>query len=271
MEMNARELSRLLELNKKKAELEFQRSVLGMKPDSDLSRVSSSVAELSAKARSAGIEVVYPEQKRLDELAKEVDEFPTDALREGLKIKDGKAYQVLKDRGMIIKRNFQNRSEIAKLLILASKMGNEEKGSLLGVIASGALAERLTASSIPEEERKRLARVLRRCGILCQVDGEGLEPVLEGVVEKELILEMSNRSVWVTEEAKPVLEANLKRIGALNAKIQLKNAERQVKLFSQAEEDDFATMQMEYLDLLKQQDGILKDYLEEDKISAKQG
>jgi len=243
--------------------------VLGGRPDGDLARVSASASELFEKALASGIELVAPNQRRLDELAKAVSEFPPDALREGMKVRDGRAYQTLKDRGMIVKQNFENRFEIAKLSILAAKMEAGERKALLGVVTSGALAQTIKAASLSEDERKRLARILRRCGILCAASEDSIAPAMDAFPEREFRLEMSNRPVWVSEGSKPVLEENLRRIQALNAKIQLKNAERQVKIFSQTEEDDFATLQREYLDLLKQQDDILKDYAEEEKLSAK--
>ena len=50
MAMTVRELARLMELNKRKAELVFQKSVLGSELDRDIARVASSAAELGLSA-----------------------------------------------------------------------------------------------------------------------------------------------------------------------------------------------------------------------------
>ncbi len=267
MEISARDLARLIELKKKKAELEFQKSVLGAHVEGELAAVSSSASELDAKARAAGVELVFPDQAGLDALGTALASFPPDALREGLKVRDGKAFQTLKERGMIVKRKFGDRFEIAKASVLMARMEAQERSTLAGAVASGAVNAPLSISSLPEEDRRRLARFLRRCGIRCVIAGAELRPCDEAV-EREVRLELQNRSVWVSETSKPHLEDNIRRMTDLNARIQLKNALRQVSRFSDDEEKDFAALQKEYLDLLKRQDELLKDYQDEDKLAA---
>ncbi|MCI0503735.1 hypothetical protein L0Y65_03420 [Candidatus Micrarchaeota archaeon] len=270
MVLTARDLARLIELNKKKAELQFQASVLGVTPDGELRRVSVNAEELSERAKAAGIRLVFPNQDRLDELASALEEFPPDAIRAGIKVRDGKAYQTLKDRGMIVKKNFENRAEIAKLLIIIARMSEEERNEALRAIAAGALDKPLSATSIDECTRAKLARFLRRCGIMCALSGSGLLPSGEGLEgDKEIRIEMQNRCVWVAESARGRLEENLKKMQNLNARIQLKNAERQIKVFSEEEENVFATLQKEYLDLLKEQDEVLREFNEEDGLASR--
>ena len=268
MAITVRELARLMELNKRKAELEFQKTVIGGNFETDIARIASSAQELSNKAKSSGVELVLPGQKRLDELAEALKGFSTESIREGIKIRDGQAFQTLKDRGMIVKRNFENRFEIAKLTILAAKMQEADKTALRGLISAGALASPLPLN-ILEGDRKKLAKILSRCGIECVPGESGLEPAMDKEREKETKLEVSNRPVWINEESRPQLEENLKKMQTLNAQIQLKNAERQLREFSEEEEDTFATLQAEYLSLLKEQDELLKDYIAEENITIR--
>jgi uncharacterized membrane protein YgaE (UPF0421/DUF939 family) len=114
----------------------------------------------------------------------------------------------------------------------------------------------------------RLARFLRRCGIVCRAEGKDIRPA-EEPDELEIRMEISNRLVWVSEAAKWQLEENLKRINDLNSHIQLKNAERQIKRFSDAEEEQFADLQRRYLELLKQQDELLREFNEEERLAVK--
>lgn len=243
--------------------------VLGAKPDVELRRVTAHAEELSDKAKSAGVRLIYPNQTKLDEYAEALEAFPVDAIREGMKIRDGRAYQTLKERGMIVKGNFENRSEIAKLLILIAGMPRDEKAALEAVVAAGAIEAPINLASMDEQAGKRLARFMRRCGISCIVSGQTLAPAPDDGVEKEARVELPNRWVWVSEGSKALLEENLRKMQSLNAKIQLKNAERQIKVFSEEEEGVFATLQREYLGLLKEQDELLKEFNEEDALSAK--
>ncbi len=243
--------------------------ILGAKPDVELRRVVSNADELADKARAAGVSLIFPNQTKLDEYAEALEAFPPDAIREGLKIRDGKAYQALKERGMIVKKNFENRSEIAKLLILVAGMAKEERGAAESAIASGAVETPISVASLGEQSGKRLARFMRRCGIACAASDILLNPAPDGGGEKEARVEMPNRWVWVSEGSKALLEENLRKMQHLNARIQLKNAERQIKTFSDEEEGVFATLQSEYLALLKEQDELLKEFNEEDLLAAK--
>ena len=51
----------------------------------------------------------------------------------------------------------------------------------------------------------------------------------------------------------------------VNSLIQLRNAERQIKVFDSREEDEFSALQRQYLELLKEQDELLREYNEEEK------
>src|SRR5512143_571646 len=261
MEITAKDLSRLIELSKKKAELEFKKTVFG-EDDSSLKHITSNQAELAARVKAASIELAIPNQGKLDELGKQLESFPPDAIREGLKVRDGKAYNVLRERGLIVKRNHENRLEIAKLSIAVAKASREERDALLAVIRSGSLGAGIALGSLDQKSVEAMARFMRRFGLPCVASGQSLSPSPEAG-EKEIRLDFSNRTVWVKEEAKPLLEDNLKRMHTINATIQLRNAERQIKSFSDDEESRFAVLQKEYLDLLKQQDEILREFNEE--------
>jgi hypothetical protein len=267
MEMTAKELARLIELNKKKAELEFRKSVMGSDTDSEMRSVAANAAEIASKARAAGAEIFFPSQERLEALAKELETFSPESIREGLKIRDGKAYSVLHERGMIVKKNYENRSEIAKLSIMVSRLPPGEKAPVSEAIMKGAVPGEIAVPSIGEGGAARLARFLRRCGIGCSARGTFIVEET-GQQEKEAKVEVQNRLIWIGEEQRPKLEENLKKIYDINSRIQLKNAVRQIKVFSEEEEKDFADLQREYLALLKQQDELLREFNEEEKLSV---
>jgi len=80
---------------------------------------------------------------------------------------------------------------------------------------------------------------------------------------------MRSRNVWVSREIKEKLDSNMKRIEEINPEIQLRNAQRHIKVFNEEEEKLFASLQEEYLKLLKEQDELLSDFNEEEKLSVK--
>ncbi|MFH1785704.1 MAG: hypothetical protein ABH842_04715 [Candidatus Micrarchaeota archaeon] len=266
MELTARDIGRLIELSKKKAELEFKKNIY-CDDSHELKSVEANWAKLMAKAKSCNIELIYPHQRKLDALAKVLSGFTKEEIKDSIKTKEGKAYDILQERGVIVKTNYENRFEIAKLCLIAAKMNTEERKAVLDVIAAGCLAKPLKVESITETDKKKLVQIMKRCGLGLADFEKDYMPTQ--TVENEVKVEISNRTVWINPKALIEIQENLKRISEINAKIQLKNAERQIRIFGDEEEGHFSTLQKDYLGLLKQQDELLKEYWEEEKISVK--
>lgn len=268
MEITARNLARLIELDKKKAELEFQRDILKLQPGRELAQAAASAEGIREMAAAAGIEIIFPNQKKLDELGKVLSNFTPEAIRESIKAKDGPPYQMLMERGAIVKKNFENRLEVAKLSIIMSWMSAAEKKAVANVVALGLLEHPLKIESLNEEKLNKLALFMRRCGIKCKLVGNELRPAAEEE-SNEVQMQVASRSVWIKKDAKAELEENLRKMRDISAHIQLKNAERQIKVFSREEEEHFAALQREYLNLLKQQDELLKEFNAEERLTIK--
>jgi len=256
-----------MELNKRKAEFEFKKSVFGSDHDKELEAVRSGAAELAGRARAAGIETIQPCQSKLDELARLLDGFSPQEIKDSIKARSGRPYELLHERGVIVKSNHDNRLETAKIWLLAARMKPDDRKRLLDTLAAGAVASQLAFECLDDASVKRLSRFMQRCGIQCSASGKSLDPGQE-TQQKEVRVEVSNRNVWVSETVVPQLRDNLAKIYTLNSKIQLKNAERQIKDFNDEEEQDFAALQRQYLDLLKQQDELLRESKDEESITV---
>jgi hypothetical protein len=85
----------------------------------------------------------------------------------------------------------------------------------------------------------------------------------------EKIVDVSGNRIWVSNDLKPKFDENVVLMQQVNVKIQLKNAERQIRQFGEAEEKEFDELQKKYLELIKQKDEILKNYEEESNLSVK--
>jgi hypothetical protein len=260
MSVNARELGRLIELNKERAELEFHKSILGVECEAELKSLNSSIAEIEGKARKADVDLVIPQAKKVDDLSRRLEDFSSDQITEALKSRSGEAYEILRERGAIAKKNHENRLEIGKLSLLLARAPNEVKEKIKEAVLTGAANGSLPLDSLDEGARRKLIRFMRRCGIETDVPPEP--------EEKEVRIELRSRSVWVNESEKEKLEGNMRRMEEITPSIHLKNAQRHVKVFSEDEEQEFASLQREYLDLLKEQDELLREFNEEEK-SAK--
>jgi hypothetical protein len=261
MEVTAKELVGLIELNKKRAELEFKRTVLGAKCDADIAAVRKDIESLGAKI--GGMNVILPNQRKLDDLGKVLASYGPSEIKEAIKSKSGPAYDALTQRGQIVKANFENKLEIAKLNLEVSRLKDEDRARALDVLRMGAIFGPFALASADEPTIIRIARFLRRCGIPCR--RAGMEIIPGGENDSEVRMQITNRIVWVSEETRKKLEQNMSRTQQISMKVQLRNAERQVLVFDDTQERDFASLQQEYLSLLKEQDELLKEFDAEER------
>lgn len=255
--MEIKEVAGLIELRKRKGTLELKRS-LGAECDKELKSVSEALSKGIAKASSEGIDLVLPNQARIEDLESSLKDIPAQDIKEGLKNKSGDAYSFLSERASLFQSSSNNRFEIAKLMILISRMDEVERANLANAIRDGKIGEPLKVGSLKEEERLKLARFLFRCGIPCFLEDAEIK---EGEPEqKDMPLRIENRTIWVDEETRKLLEENMRKMEVLGSQLQVRNAKRHVMEFSQEEEDKYAAMQAEYLGLLKQKDKLLESY-----------
>ncbi len=263
--MQANEIAKLIELDKRKAGLELKRS-MGVECEAELKSMSSRAEEANSRARRAGIEIAYPKQERLDEIDAMLKALPPEQIKDAITKRDGEEYELLSQKATISRANFENRFEIAKLALVLAKMDDVEKEMVKQAIRAGSFEAPLKIGSLEEKDRKRLSRFMCRCGIGCSVDEAELTP--GEPLEKEIAMHIENEKVWVDRQTSKQLEGNLRRIEELGSALQVSNAKRQIMEFDEEEEKRYTSLQHEYLDLLKKQDELLKDYKEELKILA---
>jgi hypothetical protein len=260
MEIN--EIAKLIDLNKRKAGLEFKKAI-GIKCDDELARVRKEAHVVANIAKTAGIEIIFPNQNRLEDLEKMLEGTSPEQKKEAISSKRGETFDLLSKRAEIAGANYENRYEVAKIAHIISKMDEIEKAKIKEAIVSGTVEEQLKIGSLDEKKRQKLARSLNRCGIKCTVAEAELVPTDPG--ESEISIKIENRKVWVNKDTMEHLENNLKRMEVVGSELQVKNAKRQILEFSEEEETKYSELQQEYLELLKKQDELLHDYHNEIK------
>ncbi len=268
MEITARELEKLIELRKRKAELDFKKNIFSVDNKDELEKIEKSIKTLEESAKAAKVRIIFPNQNTIDELNGKLKQTNAEEIKKAITSENGDAYSTLIQKGEIIKKNYMNRLEIAKLSIVISDLDVIEKQAIVDAVQNGKITGTLSVDSLSEIDRQILVKFLRRCGIECKLS-ENLLGADDCSEENEFSFEIQKKRIWVDKETKEKLENNLKKIEELNAPIQLKNAERHVKVFSEEEETEFNALQHEYLELLKEQDELLKEFDKECEISVK--
>ncbi len=271
--VSSQDVALFLQLSKERAEYAFMQKVMssnGSKAEAiesvqrSLRDTSAKLDAIKAKLDKAGISIVVPNETRIRELTEKISEENHDSFVTAIKEKSGPLYEIIAERGVLLKKNFELRAEIGKLNIFIHKSDASTKKSLREAVASGGFDGTIISKFKDEKAKTKVCRILRRLGISDDKESKSLGDEVE--------INLGGNRVWVSNIVVEDLKKNFESLQGLNVKIQLKNAERQIRSFNEEEEKEFVKIQSEYLTLLKNQDALLKDYHEEsaDKIIISQ-
>jgi len=263
----------LVELNKARAEQSFRLNTLtDAKPEeaeamkSRLAELQNKIERISQTIKKTGAIIAMPNEKEIARLNDSLSSCTAQDMLDAMKKKSGDTYSIMVARGALMKKNFENRENIAKLALLTAGLQKDVKEAIAEAVRAGSFDSPIPLLDSDEKAGNKIAALLGRLGIMAECTGGALVKATNGL---ELAIKLNNRTVWVTPELHDKLNANLAKIREISPKIQLKNAVRQIKQFDDEEEKEFAAIQGEYLQLLKEQDDLLKDFLDEEKIEIR--
>ncbi len=279
MEIVVKNVVELIELNRKRLELELKKSYLEQKEDEtaeqaslSLDETNKSISELSANIDKAGIRFRLLEQEKISDINGKLSTFSPSDQVSALTSKEGEVYDLLKERGLVLKKNFENRENVAKLLMLVSQVTDPKmRSGLTDAIERGSITEAIDVSGCDHSLLDKIVLLLNRVGVSASSsESEEGKMITSSPSEmKEIPFVISNKKVWVAAEAADRLTQNLEKLEKVHPQLQWKNAQRQIKDLSEDEEKEFKDLQHKYLNLLKEQDEILKEFIEEEKLAVK--
>lgn len=267
--MAASEISHLIELNKRKAELEFKKGYLLRKGrsmgDAAIASLEHEIAEMGKQALELESRIMvretvifYPHEKEIAALSSEIAKFMPEEIDRAMENREGEAYGLLEERGKFIKGNFENRKEIAALIEFVNSLPSRIRDETIERVMTGEVGE-LDASTLNEKSREKLFRLLNRSGIRCMM--ESYKIVTEsrkGSFWDERMVELNGARVWVSPEN----EEKARKLGAELAEtsraIQVMNAEREIRKFSAEEQKNFGSMQKRYLEMIRRRDALIE-------------
>ena len=269
------EITQYIELNKKKAELEFKYAIIHEKNKSEnkteiekeLAVIHNKIASIQAKLTENQIPIVMPYQEEIEILTERLKNVNHTMILTALQAKKGAVYELLTLRGTILKNNFEKRTDIAKLLLLMNSFSTNMKTDVYTAIKKGKITGEIGCSE-DESKKKLLMKLFWRIGIVSYVDGNSItaQKTEHNQEEEMQIVLQDNKKVWITQSKQTILYEVEEKLKRISAKIQLKNAERQVKVFDESEEKEFSDIQNEYLRLLKDRDAVLNEFYNEEVV-----
>ncbi len=265
------EVIRYIEVKNNISSLEFKKRCFSSdddKLDRELSVLDAELRVLESKLAAAEIEVAFPFEEDIDKISGIICSFPPEAIKEALKKRVSILFEVIQARAALIKENQLNRDNIAKLAILISKLDRTTNEKILSVVRLGKVTQKISLRTTEQYSSKHLSTLFSRLKISATISDDSISPS-KGDSEpvSQVPVKLKDRFVWVSNTISEKLRLNIQKIQEINPKIQLKNAERQIRVFDDQEEKDFQQMQMDYLSLLKEQDDLLKDFYDEERIT----
>jgi len=224
--------------------------------------------------KKAGITFCYIYQERISDLDSKLSTFSLSEQITAIKTKNGPVYELLKERGALLKKNYEERENLAKLLILMSKVKDPDvKYKLNEALKKGEIKEIIHLKGqnkeFDRELYEKIAAIFNRLGISASISADGEILSSRPPVKGEVPFVIANKKVWVSAEAADKLIVNISNIEKLSPHLQWKNAQKQIMELSENEEKEFAELQKKYLALLKEQDEILKSFKEEESLIVK--
>ncbi len=241
-----------LVLKKKLAEINFKNEYLKLKNEKtmDTKEIINKIEELE---NEIGYEIVLPYEEKINELDKKIKEFSIKDQIEAIKTKKGQLYELIKEKGNLIKKNLENKDEIEELnKIIHSLTILEIKKELINQIKKGEIDINLEELNIIKIQE--IFNALNKAGIKCKINGKNLGKEGKDFEEEKIVIK--NKTFWLEKEKANEVKRVLEEYEKISVKIQLKNVERQVK--EEENDEEFEKLQKEFLEISKKRDEIIK-------------
>jgi hypothetical protein len=263
--VSPRDIGGLIELRKKVAELRYRRGYALRKGEQEAAKeISGEIPGMEAKMaalvkKTEGIEAYTPFQARIDELGAEIAKQKEEDVDAALRAKGGDLYKILGERGKLLKANVEARNEIGKIVLIGMTVAPEARAKLAEAVKAGKAPDMDAAAFGPNADK--LVAALNRAGLCCRIAEGKIIPSGERWEEEKVTL--NNSHVWIPKQSLDKYMENEVEMEKVGVRLQIKNAEKQVKNFSEEETKEFEGLQSRYLDLMKVRKGITAAYEQE--------
>ncbi len=165
--------------------------------------------------------------------------------------KKGELFDAIRTRLKILKENYDLRNELAKaLLVISSLDSTEMKTEFLNSIKA---KKQMVVKHAEGEKVKKILTIFSRLGLYGECEDTKF------VIQRDI--------VWLSGETADKMMDVLSQLKALEPQLQWKNAQRQIKDFTDEEENEFSDIQRKYLNLLNMRDQLIESYKKEETVS----
>ena len=246
-------------LKKTIIELEIK-SAVSLTPqgiEAQLEKAKAELEKCNEKLKGNKISsLVISQERTINKIGDEIRSFDKKALNEAMRGKTGEEYKSVILLLTLLKRNYENRNEIAKINLLIGKLDKDNATIVKRMLQEWEFEEMKKLNLNDKKLEKLLHTLISRIRISFG----------DPVVIEEVPLNLNERRVWVPKEFADAINQNLDKIRIYSTKIHIFSAEKQSNSLNADKEKEFAQLQEEYLKVLKEQDEILKDFNNEEDL-----
>lgn len=172
-----------------------------------------------------------------------ISDYPLAEKVRAIDLKEGELFQLIKNRLSLLKENLEVKHELAKALLLIAKITDQSaKAEFLNAIKK----KKPIPPSPDNDKYKRLLTIFSRLGLY------------SNSCEQKFVIQRD--VVWLEKDKAEKMNTVLSQLKEIEPQLQWKNAERQIKRFTEEEESEFAEIQKKYLDLINMRDAIINEY-----------
>ncbi len=258
----AKAFEKIIKLNKKIAELNYKLAYMekmgqtNQEISNELDEHKKQREELFDVLKKFNIEFFVPYEEEIKNFNNRLKDFSVEQINLALKKKQGSAWELLKARAAIIKNNLFHAELIGKLAETLLMVSESTRNKIIEAVKNGKVFEDIEVTE--EEAGLKIAKYLYRLGIDAKYENGFI--IGEEFPFKEIGIKIGEKTIYVPESKVEEIAENERKLKAISIKIQVKNAEKQIKNFSNEEDKEFEKLQEEYLKLLKKREEYLEKY-----------
>jgi hypothetical protein len=255
MEINAKAAERIIKLKKNLSNIEYINELRKANNGKEVDGVATKEEydKAIANLQSGGYVFVLPFAKKLNQMS-EIAGADKNALLNGLKSKAGPIWEKIMEKNNLFAFYLNNTLEIALLSNTVNRLPEAERDKMKAAVEAGSVGEEIEIPYL----HKELEKMMNRVGIACISQDNRIKP--GQLDEHEVKIIIKDRGIWVPSSEKEMVIASIKEWEAISTQIQVKNAKRQIMRSEGTEEQEFQTLQLRYLEIIKRMDEILSKY-----------
>lgn len=255
---------------KKKREEAFLRFHLS-KPEKEkemfkhtLESLDRKLLDIECKFNTLGLKFVFPHEKQVEELTQQLSSLSDEEIEKAIHSKEGEIYSAIKTRWQFFTQYFKNRDTIAKINLLIQRLGYDNCIRLVGALRIGSLPEPIDLSLFSQDDRLWAMRLFQRLGFTVSLEDTILTE--NGASATQQCVRYKGEPIWLPPEDAQRFEKNQEELEGVSKKIQSYSAQKQAGMLKAEQEQTFENTQLRYLELLKEQDGLLQLFYKEEKL-----